>query len=106
MTDFAFQASADVFEPIKGGTIEVETTGGSVALTVERVSRLSGRTTNAEQDDRPRLDPFAIELSGPDTVTLNQGTYRMSHADLGSFELFLTRYKQDAGRNFYEVIFN
>jgi hypothetical protein len=54
----------------------------------------------------PRQDRFALLFRGPLDVALEQRTYRIDHARLGSFELFLVPVGVvESGRQ-YEAIFN
>jgi hypothetical protein len=55
----------------------------------------------------PRKDPFAILFSGPKTPILPQKIYRMSHAAIGDFELFIVPVGPNKdGLMQYEAIFN
>lgn len=50
--------------------------------------------------------PFSIVFRGPQDVLLPQRIYRMEHAEIGSFELFLVHIGPDEEGLRYEAIFN
>lgn len=70
--------------------------GESVALVVERV------------DERPAqgaMRQFAILLRGPAEPLLAQATYRLRHARLGDYAIFLTPLARTAAACTYEACF-
>lgn len=48
---------------------------------------------------------FSLVFRGPATQVLPQGTYRLSHAELGGLELFLVPLAPDAEGALYEAAF-
>ncbi|MEP6819610.1 MAG: hypothetical protein ABJA18_08755 [bacterium] len=54
----------------------------------------------------PRQEQFSIIFRGPNEPFLNQGNWRLSHDQLGEFELFLVPVsKSDRGID-YQAVFN
>ena len=49
--------------------------------------------------------PFSIVFRGPADRALGQGMYRLGHAAIGSFELFLVPIAPDADGRRYEAVF-
>ena len=52
-----------------------------------------------------RRTPFALVFRGPPDSILPQRSYRLSHATLGTFEVFIVPIGRDAQGVRYEVIF-
>lgn len=55
--------------------------------------------------EEPRGRPFSIVFRGPKDVLLPQRTYRMEHAEMGAFEIFLVPVGPDDKGHRYEAIF-
>jgi len=53
----------------------------------------------------PRRVPFSIVFRGPSTPILPQRIYRMEHADIGSFDVFLVPIGPDELGMRYQAIF-
>lgn len=49
--------------------------------------------------------PFSVVFRGPGNVFLSQRTYRMEHAEVGAFEIFLVPIGPDSEGHRYEAIF-
>ena len=49
--------------------------------------------------------PFSIVFRGPKDVLLSQRIYRMEHAEIGAFELFLVPIGPDEAGLRYEAVF-
>jgi hypothetical protein len=49
--------------------------------------------------------PFSLQFSGPGESPLSQGTYRIQHAGLGWFPLFIVPRARDASGTRYEAVF-
>ena len=63
----------------------------------------------ARIDDLPssaRQERFSLFFTGPLDPFLPQGTYKMEHSQLGSFELFLVPVARDEDGFSYEAAFN
>lgn len=54
----------------------------------------------------PNLETFALLFCGPATPLLQQGTYRLSHDQMGTAELFLVPVERRADGLYYEAVFN
>ena len=50
--------------------------------------------------------PFSIVFRGPNDALLPQRIYRMEHAEIGAFEIFLVPIGPDDEGLLYEAIFN
>jgi hypothetical protein len=61
---------------------------------------------SASPDDPPRRESFSIVFRGPKDKTLAQGTFRMEHDVIGSFDLFLVPISEDQDGRQYEAVFN
>lgn len=73
---------------------------GSNPIDVELISA-------TELGEEPRGGrPFSIVFRGSGDVVLPQRTYRMEHADIGVFEIFLVPIGPDEKGPRYEAIFN
>jgi hypothetical protein len=83
----------------EGATFRIRDDGGEPAsLTLTEVSAA-----------RPEGDrPFSLVFNAAADVMLQQGTYRLEHDTIGSFDLFLVPIRPDAASRQmrYEAIFN
>ena len=65
---------------------------------------------SASPGDQPRpsarQNPFSILFRGPKDRALAQGTFRMEHDEIGSFDLFLVPIGEDQDGRQYEAVFN
>lgn len=92
-------------------------------FTVGTFSGLLGDTFKVHPDTREPLDfelisatelgerpgrgrPFSIVFRGSGDVLLPQRIYRMEHAEMGSFEVFLVPIGPDEKGLLYEAVFN
>ena len=55
--------------------------------------------------EEPRGRPFSIVFRGPKDVLLPQRIYRVEHAGIGAFEIFLVPIGPDGGGHRYEAVF-
>ena len=55
---------------------------------------------------QPNGECFALRFRGPADAALEQGTYRVEHARLGAFDLFIVPTGADAHGRFFEALFN
>ena len=53
----------------------------------------------------PRPQPFSLTFASR-THTLTQSTFRLTHAVLGTFDVFLVPLQPDARGGLYEAVFN
>lgn len=87
-------ATADDFRP----HLETDFTfDGSATLALADVSELRHSSPG-------RRVPFSLLFRGP--AGLDQRTYRVTHARLGEFELFIVPLQPDASGPRYEAVFN
>ena len=77
---------------------------GSDPLEVELISA-TGLGGSAGAEPPVRRQPFSIVFRGPGDVLLPQRIYRMEHAEIGSFELFLVPIGPDEKGLRYEAVF-
>ena len=99
--DLRFALSRSTFAPHLGSAFRVE---GQVNLTLVEIGRLM-RPRGIEEaafDERS----FKLVLRGRKQAPLAQHTYRLRHADLGAFDLFLVPVGKSEQWQFYEAIFN
>ncbi len=54
----------------------------------------------------PDYEAFALLFRGDANDRLNQGMYRVEHATLGTFDLFIVPVAQDQAGRYYEAVFN
>ena len=57
-------------------------------------------------EERARGRPFSIVFRGPGDVVLPQSIYRMEHAEIGAFDIFLVPIGPDEAGMRYEAVFN
>ncbi|HXO21476.1 MAG TPA: hypothetical protein VOA87_16300 [Thermoanaerobaculia bacterium] len=89
------------FSPHLGSRFRVPL-GAADALELELVE-VKGLGTVAG----PRQEPFSLLFrGGPRDRYLPQSTYRLEHAEMGSFELFLVPLGADEVAMRYEAVFN
>src|SRR5262245_24529538 len=53
-----------------------------------------------------KLDTFSVIFRGPRNTKLESRTYRVSHAAMGTFELFLSPVNDHRKERFYQAVFN
>lgn len=88
--------SAETFEPHLGTEFDL---GATAPLRLDRIRRgKSGPATGRE--------PFSLEFSADHPGSLAQGTFRLTHGELGIMDLFLVPHGPDAaGRFTYSAVF-
>lgn len=79
-----------------GDTFTVAAATEPVALRLAEVTGKNDRTTVS----------FTLEFTGPADTPLGQGTHTVTHAQLGTFSLFLSPYMQKAGKIHYAASFS
>ena len=75
--------------------------GAPVALKLEEIGELPSRSL-----DREREDSFSLIFRGTGRGALPQGLYTLSHAGIGSFQLFLVPMGRRKQARLYEAIVN
>jgi hypothetical protein len=58
-----------------------------------------------QASEHGRSDPFSIVFRGPAEPVLAQGTYRVEHDRMGSFDLFLVPVAPDSDHHCYQAVF-
>lgn len=69
------------------------------------VELISATDLSEATGKEPRGRPFSIVFRGPKDILLPQRIYRMEHAGIGSFELFIVPIGPDEEGLRYEAIF-
>ena len=70
------------------------------------VVRLIDITINNPKDERGGRQSFSIVFRGPRDLEMTQGTYPVSHEELGEFNLFLVPIGPDEKGMCFEAVFN
>ncbi len=90
----------ETFEARIGDALRLAREGAApLELVVEQVSALGGTPA------RDRRAAFSVVFRGPTEPLMPQRTYRVEHAGLGSFDLFLVPIGCDAEGVAYEAVF-
>ena len=76
-----------------------------IDLTLTEVTDVGPKTTR-EALDAGRTAPFSVVFRGPAEPLLPQATYRLSHATLSDFDLFLVPIGPDGDGMAYEAAFS
>ena len=95
--------TAETFAPHVGTTFRLypdESHGLDVELVT--VTNPGAQTAASEQ---PRRIPFSLVFRGPGNFVLPQRIYRIEHAAIGTFDLFLVPIGPDQAGMRYEAIF-
>jgi hypothetical protein len=95
----------DTFLPYVGDPFTVHV-GGTRTVEVElaEVTDLRDSARGLTPQDGHRT-PFSIVFRNTSNAVLPQGIYRLEHAAIGGFELFLVTIGPDAGAMRYEAVF-
>jgi hypothetical protein len=93
--------TVESFEPHVGTSFWAEfPNGGKVELRLTSVAKVM-------ESEAARLDrhPFSLFFIGPKSYLLPQSTYRLTHAEMETMEIFLVPVGQDAQTYQYEAVF-
>ena len=60
----------------------------------------------SEAHEEQGMERFSALFTGPLDAFLPQQTYRLTHEDMGEFEVFLVAVAQDADKFRYEAVYN
>ncbi|EHK54098.1 DUF6916 family protein [Allomesorhizobium alhagi] len=85
------------FEPHLGEVFAVAGNGADIALTLKAARPLGAALREG--------GAFALHFLGPPTPPLRQSIYRLSHAALGTLDLFIVPVGKDNSGILYEAIF-
>lgn len=92
--------SHSAFSPLVGEVFRIETDGAAMDGTLAECRALGRRPSGPGQ-----REPFSLIFRGPSGPAWPQGIYRLRHAALGEFELFLVPVGPDREGMRYEAIF-
>jgi len=107
MTIDLISAKAEDFEPYVGQLFIVQTVNGPVELKLDNIKRKNPafkRTVPLEIDGvvYPPREPFSLTFEGPLVPVLATISYTLKHESIGSLELFLSAFAQEADCTLYE----
>lgn len=88
------------FQPWVGHTFGVQTAAGSFDLTLAEAS------AGPWQPEGETAFAFELMFRGPREPILPQATYRMTHPELGSLEIFVVPLRSDAEGTVYQAVFS
>ena len=90
--------SKDRFTQHLKSTFRISDESSPTVLDVQLIEVCEGRSTE-------RFEQFSVLFTGPKEPLLEQGTYRLEHAAMGSFDLFIVPISSDEGGTVYEAVF-
>jgi hypothetical protein len=106
-TDPAFYFTRESFAPYVGSTFRLTTRAKGVAYDATLVSVFDYQAqARARKNKTHGGESFALTFRAGERETVSQGTYKLSHAALGHFSLFVVPGKSDAGGTSYEAVIN
>jgi len=90
-----------------GDTFRVQLApSGPISLRLVDVRDLRPASSAGAPRDADREQSFLIQFSGPRDRPLEQQLYRVEHAWIGAFALFIVPMAPDPEARYYEAIFN
>lgn len=97
----------DTFRPHVGDWFRAYGDVGSDAVEIQLLSatETAGAAERAPEGALPHRRPFSLVFLGPPQTILPQRIYRIAHATLGEFDLFLVPIGRDASGVQYEAVF-
>jgi hypothetical protein len=103
-----FYYTRETFQPYVGGIFVARGVGGrAVELKLLRVRDCTPSSkTRLTTEQAPKTDCFALEFSSPARLSELTSIYKLNHAALGEFELFMTSREDEREQIFYEAVFN
>lgn len=110
--DPVFYYTKATFEPYIGGVFTTRGVGGkTVELTLVAVrdrnsKAAAGKTRRGVVAVSRSMDCFSLLFRSPERLSELTTIYRLEHAALGTFDLFLTASEDEHGQVFYEAIIN
>ncbi len=91
--------SKDRFTQHLKSTFRISNESSPTAIDVQLIEVSEGRSTE-------RLEQFSLLFTGPTQPLLKQSMYRMEHAAMGSFDLFVVPISSDESGTVYEAVFS
>lgn len=112
--DPVFMYTRETFQPYVGGIFSTRGVGGkTVELTLVAVRDRNRKPATARSkrggvvaSESRSTDCFSLLFRSPEKLSDLTSIYRLKHAALGSFDLFMTASEDEHGQVFYEAIIN
>lgn len=78
------------------------------AIELDLIDVKRGDTPSAKQAPRPAklLDSFSVIFRGPRNAALESKTYRITHDQMGTFDLFISPINDRKKERLYQAVFN
>jgi len=95
----------DLFAPRVGDAFEVGVAGGSRSVPMVLADASEGSEPGGAGPEGQRRQQFSLVFRGAAAPVLPQGTYRVTHPDLGDLDIFLVPIGPDADGMQYEAAF-
>ena len=73
---------------------------------VETPIALELELADIEDRSKTQIEQFSLEFLGPATPWLQQGTYKLHHAEMGEQEIFIVPLGPHEGKMRYQAIFS
>jgi hypothetical protein len=100
-----FQMSKETFSPYVNTTFIIDP-GHTFPLEVTLMEVKDLRSASDRQRNLPGKDCFSLTFRATQESSLKQGTYRVRHGALGTFDLFIVPVGDKQERQYFEAIFN
>ncbi|WP_049643247.1 DUF6916 family protein [Candidatus Rhodobacter oscarellae] len=105
------RASEDIFKPLVRDTFRVAVGSQTIELTLDNIkifenSGVRDTKVVVEGVEIPAKKAFALTLEGPREPVLDPTIYALSHDTLGTMQVYMSPFRQDATSTLYEVVFN
>ena len=94
----------DTFAPLVGTSFSTPTADGS-ALKLTLVSTHDTQIPGGRAHDGSTRTQFSLEFRGAADRPIEQGTYSLTHDELGTELIFLVPVRADADGRYYEAVF-
>ena len=96
-----FQSEADFAKNVNTNfRVELESPGPIELKLIAVTPRKS------ESNEQAGMERFSVVFSGPADVFLPQNIYRLTHPEMGEFDVFLVPIKQESEGFRYEAVYN
>ena len=106
-TEPTFYFTRETFAPYVGSTFRLATRAKGVAFNATLVSVIDYQAqARARKAKTHGGECFGLTFRAGERETVSQGTYKFSHAALGSFSLFVVPGKSEADGTIYEAVIN
>ena len=78
----------------------------SIDLQLIDVTHLDASFTKDTAARAPKLDSFSVLFRGPRKTALESRTYRITHDQMGTFDLFISPVNDNKKQRLYQAVFN